>query len=699
MSRIPFLDRLGDSLETAVAGRTEGARRGPLWVASTAFFLVLVAGGVWLLVRPGDESVTETSAASTSVASDPDPIDVVPVGGGPLPSVWARVPHQASLEGRGRISLSGVTVWRGGYVAVGSDIESDGSGSAGVVLTSSDGVTWAEVARYEDVSLHDVAVGDAGLAAVGMRFDASEDDALPAAVVVTSDDGTGWSTASDLPVGPPATSAQASAVVGWEGGFVAGGVETEVGSETAPWRFRPALWLSPDGRSWSPTGGQPEFYVEASVEGLGVADGSLVAVGLISETEGFSHPAVWVSTDGEEWDLGEVVRTDGVSGFSGMSAVALGEQGLVAVGFAQGTAGTAGAVWTAMTAGGPWKRLPDPEGLFGEGSSSSTRVHGVAGNASGYIAVGLALERPFGNYVLWTSADGESWRRFLLDDPGRDDGMVGAFAVASGDDRIVVVGSSTDLAGVAGSGAVWVGPAPPGSVPSVAVAESDPGPGSAALSIEPSRAVAATRVLVRGRIPEGSEAGEGVVVSLVAAGGERITLCEAPLVASRFECRARLGEAAPGLAEGVYRIVADGLDEGSIDVEIEVLPEGSTVVTLSSIYNRTLWPLLQSLSVRNHGAEPLDLEGWLLADNRRVDAGYSFPAGTIVEPGSSLIIDFGGPGGGICPEATPRYIHWCHIAGDGSRIDFADGQLLWQGGDVELTDPEGGAQATWSPPR
>jgi hypothetical protein len=122
-------------------------------------------------------------------------------------------------------------------------------------------------------------------------------------------------------------------------------------------------------------------------------------------------------------------------------------------------------------------------------------------------------------------------------------------------------------------------------------------------------------------------------------------------------------------------------------------------VTVSAVYQATLWPLLQSVSVRNHGADPIDVAGWTLADSGGSGDPFTFPDGASIDPGSSFLLDFSGAGGGNCPEPTDRYVHWCRLVGDGGRIDFGDGDLLWRGGDVELHDAAGTLVAVWTVPR
>jgi hypothetical protein len=320
--------------------------------------------------------------------------------------------------------------------------------------------------------------------------------------------------------------------------------------------------------------------------------------------------------------------------------------------------------------------------LAGAGNIS-IRVLDVAHTGAGFVAAGWSLDRPFGDRMLWTSPDGSTWTAH----PGsQGDGMAAAAAVCGDTDRVVVVGWHGDLAGTGSVGAVWVGPPPDG------VVSEPPAPPEAAtpeVTVDPVVVTGSTRVWVRGRI----EGGEGdVAVWLVPVAGDPLRLCLARMVGSRFDCRVYPDDVPVGLYD-----VALGLPEGVVPgLTLEIVPDGTRLASLHAVYHATLWPLLLTMGVRNDGDTPLDLTGW-----RLVSGGpeFAYPTGAVLDPGETFLLAFEGPGGGTCPESTDRFVHWCTVVGDGHRIDFDDGELLWRGGDVTLVDADGTGVATWSPPR
>ena len=495
----PPLALLTGSSEPAVA-----RGRGLAIAAGAAAVALAVGLPVLMLWGGGDDEtaastvpeVTATVAPLTTAA----PSTTVPaaVAAEPPPAVWGRVPSQSALRGVNRITLSGVTTWPGGLLAVGGEAAEDG-GSDGVVLTSPDGVAWTELHRAPGLWLGDVASGAGGVAITGLQEADDPVTGVPMGVVATSLDGASWSV-TPLPIGDDAAFGMVNTVTAWGGGFVAAGSEVEpVEAPTSGGdRARAAIWRSGDGVAWERAGSFPWVH-DASVEDVIAADGLLVAVGFISEEEMASRPAVWVSSDGVDWS--EQVIGPAGDGFTGMSGVALGEDGFVAVGFAPATGGTTGAVWVSGK-GLAWEAVADPEGVLLGEPNAATRMHGVTAFGGGYVAVGYTLERPYTAYRIWTSDDGHTWRRFDLSDPGTEWATTAAFDVVATPGGVVMVGKLAHLDNTTGEAAVWIGP-PPEGVPVSSPLEPRDEPvaaSSVSVTIDPPSAVAATRVWVRGRL-------------------------------------------------------------------------------------------------------------------------------------------------------------------------------------------------------
>lgn len=691
MSRIPFVDELGDALESAARrAASRPSRQRGLAVATAAFTLVILLGAGWWamaprantdLADPADLQDTSTTAPPSLVAATP------------LPTEWGRVRPQTSLSGRGRLTLSGV-VWDGGrFVAVGTD--GFGDGFAGVVLASPDGAEWTEIARIADTALHDVATGDSGLVAVGAR------GFQP--IAARSSDGREWEVATmPLPSGQnDGRVGQADAVAAAADGFVAGGNMQAEGDDVAQW---PVVWRSADGWAWTRVE-DPVFAsaVEATVSDIVVVDDTVTAVGLVSTEAGTSVPVAWVSSPDKAWVRAEMPLDPDVSGFAGATGVARGQAGWVSVGFAPGTTGRNAAVW-ASSDGLTWERVVGTTGVLdGTAANASTQMHGIFASRDGFVAVGSTFEGPTGRYVIWTSTNGGDWRRFDLADPDGGLPTTTAHAVAGNHDQVIVAGAAFDVNGALGQGAVWLGPPLPDvtvSLPIQPEAPTEQDPTEATLTVDPDRAVQATQIWVRGRLPADAPDDEVVAVWLHSASGGPRELCEATRQGRNFDCRVHLGDLPDPPEPGEYLLaVEEAAPTAAAGAVLEVLPEGSMVMALSAVYSSNWWPLLQSLHIRNKGADPVDLGGWSIQNGGGSGTPFVFPAGTIVAPGDSVTVAFGSTFGATCFENTDSFFNWCRVVGDGDTVNYTDADAFWKGGAVNLVDPAGVVNDTWEAPK
>ena len=157
------------------------------------------------------------------------------------------------------------------------------------------------------------------------------------------------------------------------------------------------IWTSIDGWTWTQQadlGGSDGPQVAAVTAG----GPGYVAVGSVS-----SGAAVWTSTDGLTWD--RIPDSPALHG-ADMVAVTRGAHGLVAVGGSGTYNQPHAAVWTSPDARG-WERAPD-EPIFTRGT-----MEGVTAGGPGYVTVGgrfCATLCPEPGPLIWTSADGRSWR-------------------------------------------------------------------------------------------------------------------------------------------------------------------------------------------------------------------------------------------------------------------------------------------------
>jgi hypothetical protein len=243
----------------------------------------------------------------------------------------------------------------------------------------------------------------------------------------TAGPGTGWTRAPAQPglvVGtdfPPSGPEPGMLdVAAGPGGFVA------IGYDSNPEAGGPAIWRSPDGRTWErigfPFGSSPAEAYAYRVVAVGASQDRYVIVGY--HIAGFStpapaitaHAAAWTSPDGITWtrsvdnaavDVGPCQDTGEEPDCGGMRAVVATATGFVAVGQARTNGGNASrpAAWTSPD-GLTWTR--SDAGLDFDG-----RLSGVATGGPGLVAVGTVC-RPdcaagVEEGIAVISTDGGTW--------------------------------------------------------------------------------------------------------------------------------------------------------------------------------------------------------------------------------------------------------------------------------------------------
>ncbi|GBE24724.1 hypothetical protein BMS3Bbin02_00999 [bacterium BMS3Bbin02] len=651
-----FLDRLGEELERSISGPTAPRSR---WrgtaVAALAFAAVLALGVPWwVLGRAGESptaSSTTTSASSTTTSKVEFPIV-------PLPVSWGRVNHSDVFEGTQRVVLSGVDYARSEYLAVGS-VVADVEASA-VVLSSSDGVSWSQVETGIDpdgIAFSDIAAGNQGSVVVGVRIGGS-------AIFLFRSPAGEWVRGS---FGSGATYGGVSVsrvVAGDLGFFVAGSALLDDEGSTA------VVWRSEDGREWSTIRSGSFLGTVASANAVAVLDDNLVVGGVWSDQSGRSDAVVWRAPVSQLqktdiWERTVLPRSDD-SGFAGISAIAAGRDGVVAVGFDADS----GAVWWSAD-GESWERVKGDFSLEG----MSTRIHDVLSVPAGYVAVGTRTRGFESQKVIWVSADGRSWTRMDLEESTVLGGSVSVFDLATDGTSVVAVGTEKEPAGK-GVAAVWISPPVDGVETSTPITFGSDEIDVPVVSIEPDRAVGATVITVE-------VVGGGIGPIPVEVNGE--PACVADGVAAVKRCS--FSPVDLGLSIGPHIIKVAGATDGPI---LDVLPEGSLVVTIDTIYQATTWPIVFAVFVRNDGAEPVDVSRWVVAE---VDGDqFQFPDGTLIPPGSSAMISQAGPTGSQCPSDGGLVFRLCNYFGS-DRVD--DSTQIWLGGALTLFDTDGTEIARW----
>jgi hypothetical protein len=253
-------------------------------------------------------------------------------------------------------------------------------------------------------------------------------------------------------------------VVATDNGFVAAGLVWESDDDVVS--NHPTIWTSPDGVDWSQAwqgdpvqetdGPQPGGYIgmlAVNPEGL------IIAVGTAEDSVGEVVVAVWISTNGQDW---ERVETDSAAftvttGLPGVIPLldpldaTWGPTGFVVVGFeasegeSSSSSGFNVAIWRSPD-GRAWTRVDTTDQDFGTTGSLGS----IAALGSGYVAAGPGLGPFEGPVTVWTSLDGSRWNRVLEVD--------GEYAQA-----IVVIDDATVIAGARYANddfhaAVWAGP-------------------------------------------------------------------------------------------------------------------------------------------------------------------------------------------------------------------------------------------------
>ncbi|MFB4272487.1 hypothetical protein [Nonomuraea sp. GTA35] len=319
-------------------------------------------------------------------------------------ATWQHVQDKdKALAGQGRQRLTGIAPGFAGWLAVGT---SGGTPGRPLVVTSADGESW----RRADGAPAFQAAGTNPLTARGTA-------AGPDGYVIVGEDGFGaatwWSpdlktwergipAGEDNLIGTQATRRWMNSVTSGMFGFVAAGGVTDPNAYGGVFVRRPTVWLSPDGRKWS--------LVRLPIP-AGVNEGWLPHIA--------SHDDVLVTA-------GTAVTGNGT--------------------------GTAAFGYASLDGGRSWQPITLPV-VAGEQSS----VTAVAATPRGFVVAGT-VGRP-GDVVIWTSADGRSWkpeqpRGTGMSGPG--DQRLSAFTTVDGE----LVGVGSTATGHGDEPTVWRRPLP-----------------------------------------------------------------------------------------------------------------------------------------------------------------------------------------------------------------------------------------------
>lgn len=322
-----------------------------------------------------------------------------------------QVSRQAVLtvDNAGRVSPVNVTAVPGAVepeIAV-NDIAASGTSQVAVGsangfpaawLSADAGTTWTRAAggpasaldRPGLQELSGVAHGTAGWVAVGgVRSAAAQHP-----VVVTSPAGRSWQ-AADAAAAFAGRGVFTVAVAAGQAGYVIVGRQAVQGTS----RTVPAAWWSAGLIGWQRAAGLGGAGTSRQMLAVASRAGGFIAVG----TDG-NRPAAWASANGRTWRLASLALPPGAVR-ARLQQVTVNGRRIVAAGMSATSAGqTAPFIAESVNGGATWTEslLPSPDG--------AASVDAVAATGDGFTATGTFGVGGRQDVVIWTSADGLSWK-------------------------------------------------------------------------------------------------------------------------------------------------------------------------------------------------------------------------------------------------------------------------------------------------
>jgi len=309
-----------------------------------------------------------------------------------------------------------------------------GSGSASLTPVAGAGFAPDRPAAF----INDTVAPEAGepWVAVGSWADRPGGSLRPA--VWMSPDGRSWSGGAIGRAAPFGHGDRVISSIAHRGGqFVAVGVDSTSG------RLRPAEWTSTDGLSWKRVhlahqldpGRDDRQLVSVKAGALGY-----LAV-LVDTASGASHSSIWRSSDGRDWQPMAGGTLPGANVFVSTTR----QQGPIAIAVGEVNSGYDGdgAIWVSAD-GTRWEAANAPS-LGGPGEQY---VSSVAWMGQLFVAVGYETVNSTSHPLAWTSADGRSWARTSMPTPISPDTSARALAVTATPNGLLASGSAGPLMGL-----------------------------------------------------------------------------------------------------------------------------------------------------------------------------------------------------------------------------------------------------------
>jgi hypothetical protein len=340
---------LGHATEESVESATVGAGGAVIAVGSTS-------GGT-----PGKQPVFLTASNARAVR----PVSLTAIPGGVVPEL--AVNALATADGE-RIAVGSAD----GYPAVWRQAP----GSTSWTLVSSLSVA----SGYPGLSaLTSVTHGPAGWLAVGG----------PGTVVLTSADGTTWQREGQITSGLAGASGLVTAAN--PSGYVIAANVASGGSATAD------LWWSRNLTSWTRETSMNDTNGAGRVLAIGTDAHEFMAVG-----SDRGHPAVWTTTDGQDWTTIDLGLPPGASA-AALTQVAINGDHVVALGQATKAGRSVPFAELSANGGASWQEKP-----FGS-AGPGVAVTAVTASSGGFTAASQSGPPGQQNARIWISATGSAW--------------------------------------------------------------------------------------------------------------------------------------------------------------------------------------------------------------------------------------------------------------------------------------------------
>jgi hypothetical protein len=342
---------LGDAATTSVESATVGARGSVIAVGSAS------AGPI------GKQPVFVTANPAGAVR----PVSLTAIAGGVVPE----------------LAVNGLAAAGGEQIAVGS-----ADGYPAVWRQAPGGGSWTLVSSLPVVSaypglsaLTSVTHGPAGWLAVGG----------PSPVVLTSADGTTWQRASGSVAQDLAGASAIMTAANQSGYVIVANMAASGGSGTAE------LWWSRNLTSWTRGTSMNDTSGAGQVFAIGADAREFMAVG----SEG-GHPAVWTTTDGQDWTTIPLGLPPGASA-AALTQVAINGDHAVALGQATKAGRSVPFAELSANGGASWREAP-----FGS-AGPGTAVTALTGDSDGFTAANQSGGPGQQDAQIWTSATGSTW--------------------------------------------------------------------------------------------------------------------------------------------------------------------------------------------------------------------------------------------------------------------------------------------------